>query len=72
MDFVWETRAHQSAKHRDIPQAIEFAMQHQLAGLEGPVVLAEVTDNPGSGRFPFFISIIGPLNLFEFYFLFVY
>ena len=48
MDFVWETRRYQSAKHKSVPEAISFALTHQEA-LDGPVVLAEVTDNPGSG-----------------------
>ena len=62
MDFVWATRGHQSARHLTIPQAVHFARQHQAlpqgqapgqgqeAPPPAPVVMAEVTDNPGSGK----------------------
>jgi microcystin degradation protein MlrC len=55
MDYIWETRAYQSEINKSIPEAINIARAHQLdAAVDkkpGPLVIADVSDNPGSGHY---------------------
>ncbi len=49
MDYAWAERAFTSVRHRTIPEAIAYA---KAAGpRDKPLVMAEVTDNPGSGHY---------------------
>jgi microcystin degradation protein MlrC len=52
MDYVWETRHYQSEKYH----SVESAINHITNFLENrfttaPIVVADVTDNPGSGHY---------------------
>ena len=64
MDFAWDTRQFLSAKHLTINGAIEHCIHHRrsiegyiyielmlLATLTSALVVADVTDNPGSGHY---------------------
>jgi microcystin degradation protein MlrC len=51
MDYAWETREYSSVKHLTIPEAIEKFDDFNKTKRHGPLVAAEVTDNPGSGHY---------------------
>lgn len=50
MDYAWETRDSVSARHASIADAVAQAQSGQLRP-DKPLVLADVTDNPGSGHY---------------------
>ncbi len=50
MDHAWQTRTFASVRHASIDAAIARAKAGQAAA-EKPLVLADVTDNPGSGHY---------------------
>ena len=50
MDHAWATREFASVKHRSVADAVAYAKAGE-AGSERPLVIAEVTDNPGSGHY---------------------
>jgi microcystin degradation protein MlrC len=51
MDYAWETRAFASLTHLPIDQAVARAKAPAADGDARPLVLADVTDNPGSGHY---------------------
>jgi microcystin degradation protein MlrC len=51
MDRAWATRAFASVRHLSIADAVARAAAEAPAGETGPLVLADVTDNPGSGHY---------------------
>eukprot|EP01038_Epipyxis_sp_PR26KG_P010385 gene10385-13949_t len=59
MDYVWETRAYSSTEHKTIDEAIQYAEKfivetNQSQSNEhshGPLIIADVSDNPGSGHY---------------------
>ncbi len=50
MDHAWATREFVSVRHRPIADAVAYAKAGEAAP-EAPLVIAEVTDNPGSGHY---------------------
>ena len=50
MDHAWATRDYVSVRHRGIEDAVAYAKAGE-AGATQPLVIAEVTDNPGSGHY---------------------
>ena len=50
MDHAWATRDFVSVKHRPIADAVAYAKDGEAMS-DGPLVIAEVTDNPGSGHY---------------------
>lgn len=53
-DVAWQQRAYSSVSHIDVPSAISQAIAEQADPMyeQGPpLILAEVTDNPGSGHY---------------------
>ncbi len=59
MNYAWETRHYLSAKHLTVEMAVEKAKEHVKyfeslplgKQVDQALVLAEVTDNPGSGHY---------------------
>ena len=55
MDFVWETRTIKSEIYRTVPDIIEeiqkYLQSNKFAEQKKPMVIADVTDNPGSGHY---------------------
>jgi microcystin degradation protein MlrC len=52
MDYTWEERMYSSVKHKCIDDAIIYAFN--IANdkhIKGPLIMADVTDNPGSGHY---------------------
>jgi microcystin degradation protein MlrC len=53
-DYAWQQRAYSSVNHIDVPSAIALALEEQADRKHDhgpPLILAEVTDNPGSGHY---------------------
>jgi microcystin degradation protein MlrC len=50
MDYAWKTREFVSVRHASIADAVAKARSGQ-EGADKPLVLADVTDNPGSGHY---------------------
>jgi microcystin degradation protein MlrC len=50
MQYAWDTRHYTSTDHRSIADAVAHARATQGAA-GGPLVMADVTDNPGSGHY---------------------
>lgn len=53
-DYAWQQRAYTSVNHIDVPSAIALAQAEQADPSNAnspPLILAEVTDNPGSGHY---------------------
>ena len=50
MDYAWQTRDFVSVRHASIADAVARARAGQ-DGADKPLVLADVTDNPGSGHY---------------------
>jgi microcystin degradation protein MlrC len=50
MDHAWATRTFTSVKHHTIAEAVAYAKAGE-ADAEKPLVMADVTDNPGSGHY---------------------
>jgi microcystin degradation protein MlrC len=50
MDYAWETREFVSVRHSSIADAVAKAKSGET-GADKPLVLADVTDNPGSGHY---------------------
>jgi microcystin degradation protein MlrC len=50
MDHAWATRGFTSVRHHTIADAVAHARAGQ-DGAEKPLVMADVTDNPGSGHY---------------------
>jgi microcystin degradation protein MlrC len=50
MDHAWAERAWTSVRHLAIPEAMAHARAGE-AGAAAPLVIADVTDNPGSGHY---------------------
>ena len=59
MDYAWETRQYLSAKHLTVDMAVEKVKEHIKCfeslplsrQVDQALVMAEVTDNPGSGHY---------------------
>jgi microcystin degradation protein MlrC len=60
MDFVWETRDYRSEKHHSVNSVVSYAKEYLLKYEEKdcndnnnmkPLVIADITDNPGSGHY---------------------
>ena len=52
MEYAWETRTFTSVNHLSITNAVNKALQESDSYLTGPpLVMADVTDNPGSGHY---------------------
>ncbi len=50
MDHAWATREFVSVKHRSVEDAVRYAKTGSPAA-DRPLVMADVTDNPGSGHY---------------------
>ena len=50
MDHAWQTRDYVSVQHRSVADAVAYAKAGE-PGATQPLVIAEVTDNPGSGHY---------------------
>jgi microcystin degradation protein MlrC len=50
IDYAWQTREFTAIKHRSIDAAVRYAKEGEGAG-EKPLIMADVTDNPGSGHY---------------------
>ena len=55
MDYAWQTRAYVSVTNRPIADAVRYAKEnegkHDKPLVMAPLVIADVTDNPGSGHY---------------------
>lgn len=51
MDHAWQTRDFVSVRHRSVDEAVAYAKAGETAGHDKPLVMADVTDNPGSGHY---------------------
>ncbi len=51
--FIWDKRTYSSVNHLTIDAAIEMALelQRNYVEVKKPLVMADVTDNPGSGHY---------------------
>jgi microcystin degradation protein MlrC len=50
MDYAWETRDFTSVRHHSIAEAVQYARAGE-GRHDRPLVIADVTDNPGSGHY---------------------
>jgi microcystin degradation protein MlrC len=52
LEYAWHNRAYTSVNHISIDDAVSLAKSEELSYPSGPpLILAEVTDNPGSGHY---------------------
>lgn len=51
MKYAWETRHYKSEIHRTIPEVIQYSLEYLQKQPSKPLVIADVTDNPGSGHY---------------------
>jgi microcystin degradation protein MlrC len=50
MDYAWQTREFTAIRHRSIEDAVRYAKEGE-AKHDKPLIMADVTDNPGSGHY---------------------
>ena len=51
MDYAWQTREFTPIRHRSIEDAVRYAQEPARATHDKPLIMADVTDNPGSGHY---------------------
>lgn len=51
MNYVWEQRNYSSVNHLSVPAVMELILTDEVTVTAGPLVVADVTDNPGSGHY---------------------
>jgi microcystin degradation protein MlrC len=54
MDFVWETRSFKSENYHSLESAMNYCtdfLQNKYPTVQKPLVIADITDNPGSGHY---------------------
>ena len=60
MDHAWATREFASVRHRSVEEAVRYAKAGEGAGGK-PLLMAEVTDNPGSGHYGDATNLLGAM-----------